>query len=137
MIRFLSKRYSKKRKNKNGLKISNPILMQDGEANYPAALLNLSSTIPVQRPSESETVGANELESKLKCHQEHGACGSEKGSRILLSSVISGQSHQTGIEKLSHQNILAMQGITENMNATRDDQNINRFEFLSNYLKDK
>ena len=47
---------------------------------------------------------------------------------ILLSSVISGQSHQTGIEKLSHQNILAMQGTTENMNATRDDENINRFE---------
>ena len=128
MIRFLSKRYSKKRKNKNGLKISNPILMQDGEANYPAALLNLSSTIPVQRPSESETVGINQLESNLKFHQEHGACGSEKGSRILSSSVDSGQSHQTGLEKLSHQSIFAMQRTAQNMNVIRDGENVNKFE---------
>ena len=56
MLRFFSKRYSNKRKNKLGLKISNPILMQDGEANYPAALLNLSTTIPVQRPDSERNL---------------------------------------------------------------------------------
>ena len=56
MLRFFSKRYSSKRKNKLGLKISNPILMQDGEANYPAALLNLSTTIPVQRPDSERNL---------------------------------------------------------------------------------
>ena len=39
--------------------------MQDGEANYPAALLNLSSTIPVQRPNENEPLGLSTESSRI------------------------------------------------------------------------
>ena len=128
MIRFLSKRYSKKRKNKNGLKISNPILMQDGEANYPAALLNLSSTIPVQRPKENEPLGLNDREGNLRCHPERGASGSERGSRILTSSVNSGQHYPMGFEKPSHLNTGPIKTATENTNVIQSSENINKFD---------
>ena len=102
--------------------------MQDGEANYPAALLNLSSTIPVQRPSENESVGCNELDSSSKYAQELGACGSERGSRLITPSLYSRQNHQTGFEKSSNDNTVAMQISTENMNVIPGGETLNKFE---------
>ena len=128
MIRFLSKRYSNKRKNKQALKISNPILMQDGEANYPAALMNLSTTIPVQR-IVSETNGTAPdygLDSSASTgrHAYVIENGSTKMPSNLISSTIQNHSsdrfHQAS---LSHTTITA-----EGIKMVSDGENLNKFE---------
>ena len=128
MIRFLSKRYSKKRKNKNGLKISNPILMQDGEANYPAALLNLSSTIPVQRPNDQNTVDFKDQILVPKHSQERGSSGSKNGSGMLSPSVTSDQKYPDELEKYAHPNVIPTKMTVEGGKVCLGGENINKFE---------
>jgi hypothetical protein len=131
MIRFLSKRYSKKRKNKLGLKISNPILLQDGEANYPAALLNLSSTIPVQRLADSEF---NTLQttsgygSNLQAIENPQRRLVENGSKKYTSSFLLRHNNPTATDNHTHPVLQTSTGNLVSAKVFSESADLNNFE---------
>ena len=62
------------------MKISNPIPIQEGDPNYPSALLNLASTIPVQTMGISGNSTAGTLpmhRSDTRSNLSHQALGNE------------------------------------------------------------
>ena len=142
MIRFLSKRYSKKRKNKQGLKISNPILLQDGEANYPAALLNLSSTIPVQRQADLES---NTLQTTSaygpdsKAIEKHQSCLVEHGSNKYTPSFLLRHNNPTPMDNHAHPvlqtstgNLMPVKVFSENEDLTNFEKSASKSELRTN-----
>ena len=131
MIRFLSKRYSKKRKNKHALKISNPILMQDGEANYPAALLNLSSTIPVQRSADSETTGLQTTPASNSESQpvaEPQGCTTENGPTKYTPTFLLRGNQSTLMDKYPHPIAHLSSVKTECVKVLPEGDLVNKFE---------
>ena len=130
MLRFLSKRYSKKRKDKKrGLKISNPILVQHGETNYPTALLNLSSTIPVQRIDSDSNATRNVspmygLDSR--CNSEHRACVNENGTNKTTSTSISSSNQHHIADKYAYQTLRQAAVKTDSPGMFFGGENINK-----------
>ena len=131
MIRFLSKRYSKKRKNKQGLKISNPILLQDGEANYPAALLNLSSTIPVQRQADSESniqQTTSAYGPDLQAIEKHHNSFVENGSNKYTSSFLLRHNNPTAMDNHTHPVLQTSTGNMMSAKVFSESEDLNNFE---------